>query len=80
MTMTENKNIQNTQANLDLQGDSWVDREFLIQIGQLRKRLNSNILPQFPLEYKMYDLLEDHTNSEYFEENKGVNVLSPMVA
>lgn len=49
MTMTENKNIQNTQANLDLQGDSWVDREFLIQIGQLRKRLNSNILPQFPL-------------------------------
>ena len=29
---------------------------------------------------EMYDLLEDHTNSEYFEENKGVNVLSPMVA
>ena len=80
MTMTENKNIQNTQANLDLQGDSWVDREFLIQIGQLRKRLNSNILPLFPLEYKMYDLLEDYTNSEYFEENKGVNVLSPIVA
>ena len=78
--MTENKDIQDTQANLDLQGDSWVDREFLIQIGQLRKRLNSNILPQFPLEYKMYDLLEDYTNSEYFEENKGVNVLSPIVA
>lgn len=26
--MTEHKNIQNTQANLDLQGVSWVDREF----------------------------------------------------
>lgn len=26
--MTEHKNIQNTQDNLDLQGDSWVDREF----------------------------------------------------
>lgn len=26
--MTENKNIQNTQANLDLQGESWVNREF----------------------------------------------------
>ena len=26
--MTEHKNIQNTQANLDLQGESWVDREF----------------------------------------------------
>lgn len=26
--MTKNNNIQNTQANLDLQGMSWVDREF----------------------------------------------------
>ena len=26
--MAEHKNIQNTQANLDLQGESWVDREF----------------------------------------------------
>lgn len=26
--MTEYKNIQNTQANLDLQGESWVCREF----------------------------------------------------
>ncbi len=26
--MAEYKNIQNTQANLDLQGESWVYREF----------------------------------------------------
>ena len=26
--MTEQKNIQNTQANLDLNGESWVNREF----------------------------------------------------
>lgn len=31
--MTEHKNIQNTQANLDLQGESWVDRGGLIQTG-----------------------------------------------
>lgn len=26
--MTEQKNIQNTQAHLDLNGESWVNREF----------------------------------------------------
>ncbi len=80
--MTENKNIQNTQANLDLQGDSWVDREFSYPNRTIKKKTKFKYPAPIPplCEYKMYDLLEDHTNSEYFEENKGVNVLSPMVA
>ena len=36
--MTENKNIQNTQANLDLQGDSWVDREFSYPNRTIKKK------------------------------------------
>ena len=29
---------------------------------------------------KMYDFLEDYTNSEYFEKDKGIKVLASMVA
>lgn len=38
MTMTENKNIQNTQANLDLQGNSWMDREFSYPNRTIKKK------------------------------------------
>lgn len=51
-------------------------RERLYCVG-FKKKTKFKYPAPIPLKYKMYDFLEDYTNSEYFEENKGVNVLSP---
>lgn len=51
-------------------------RERLYCVG-FKKKTKFKYPAPIPLKYKMYDFLEDYTNSEYFEENKGVKVLSP---
>lgn len=50
-------------------------RERLYCVG-FKKKTKFKYPAPIPLKYKMYDFLEDYINSEYFEENKGVKVLS----
>lgn len=50
-------------------------RERLYCVG-FKKKTKFKYPAPIPLKYKMYDFLEDYTNSEYFEENKGVKVLA----
>lgn len=52
-------------------------RERLYCVG-FKKKTKFKYPAPIPLKYKMYDFLEDYTNSEYFEENKGVKVLSSL--
>lgn len=50
-------------------------RERLYCVG-FKKKTRFKYPAPIPLDYKMYDFLEDYTNSAYFEKNKGVKVLS----
>ena len=50
-------------------------RERLYCIG-FRKKTKFKYPTPIPLKYKMYDFLEDYTNCEYFEKDKGVKFLS----
>ena len=49
-------------------------RERLYCVG-FKKKTKFKYPAPIPLRYKMYDFLEDYTNSEYFEKDKGVKVL-----
>ena len=50
-------------------------RERLYCVG-FKKKTRFKYPAPIPLDYKMYDFLEDYTNSAYFEKDKGVKVLS----
>lgn len=51
-------------------------RERLYCIG-FRKKTHFKFPAPIPLKYRMYDFLEDYTDSRYYERNKNIKILSP---